>query len=136
MSAFTIAPSEIIVLVTVPVSLVVTTPAGKSVVRASVPVVVGKVRVAAPFIMDEIVGVVSVLFVYAALVSTVFEVKYPNALVEMYPYPWWRALLVILVVAGWHWSPLIGVLLAVVVFFYIHDMFILMDKQINNSSLL
>lgn len=80
--------------------------------------------------------VVGVLFVYAILVSTVFEVKYPNALVEMYPYPWWRALLVILVVAGWHWSPLIGVLLAVVVFFYIHDMFILMDKQINNSSLL
>ena len=74
--------------------------------------------------------VVGVLFVYAILVSTVFEVKYPIALVEMYPYPWWRALLVVLVVAGWQWSPLIGVLLAVIVFFYLHDMFILMDNQI------
>ncbi len=49
------------VRVCVPVS--VTMPAAMSLVKAIVPVLVGSVRVAAPFVILDITGVVKVLFV-------------------------------------------------------------------------
>jgi len=73
--------------------------------------------------------VIGLLLIYAIGVSTIFEVKYPALLVELYLHPWWRLLLVLLIAVGWHWSPLVGILLAVIVFFYFHDMYILMSKQ-------
>jgi hypothetical protein len=69
--------------------------------------------------------VVGTLLFYAVLASTVFEVKYSNQLIAMYPHPWWRLLLVLFIALGWRWSPLIGVLIAIIVFFYLHDMYIL-----------
>jgi len=71
--------------------------------------------------------VVFVLFAYAVGASTVFEVHYPKQLVNLYTHPWWRLLLVTFIVIGWRWSPLIGVLIGVVVFFYLHDMYLLMS---------
>ena len=79
--------------------------------------------------------VVGILLAYAIGVSTIFEVKYPAILVEMYLHPWWRLLLVVLIAVGWHWSPLVGILLAVIVFFYLHDMYILMSKQTKMASI-
>jgi uncharacterized membrane protein YphA (DoxX/SURF4 family) len=61
---------------------------------------------------------------YALHVSTVFEIKYPEKLVALYQYPWWRILLVLLIVVGYMWRPAIGVLVAIIVFFYLHDMYI------------
>ena len=60
------------VRVCVPVS--VTIPAAISLVKAIVPVLVGSVRVAAPLVIDEITGVVSVLFVRVSVedVVTIF----------------------------------------------------------------
>jgi len=70
--------------------------------------------------------VVCVLFAYAVGASTVFEVNYPKQLVNLYTHPWWRLLLVAFIVIGWSWSPLIGVLVGIIVFFYLHDMYLLM----------
>jgi hypothetical protein len=73
--------------------------------------------------------VVFVLFAYAVSASTVFEVQYPRQLVELYSHPWWRLFLVSFIVIGWHWSPLIGVLVGIIVFFYLHDMYLLMTPE-------
>ncbi len=75
------------------------------------------------------VFVVGCLALYALLASTIFEVEYPKKFIQLYPHPWWRLLLIVLVILGWRWSPIVGTLLAVVVFFYLHDMFILMHQQ-------
>ena len=77
---------------------------------------------------------VAVLLGYALGVSTVFEVSYPEQLVNLYIYPWWRILLVIVVAAGWYWSPLVGVLLALVVFFYFHDMDMILSAKLAKDK--
>jgi hypothetical protein len=60
-----------VLFVSVCVPLSVTTPDGISVVRATVPVLVGSVRVAAPLVIDEITGAVRVLFVRVSVPSIV-----------------------------------------------------------------
>jgi len=78
--------------------------------------------------------VVFVLFTYAVCASTVFEVHYPKQLVALYLHPWWRLLLVAFIVIGWNWSPLIGVLIGIIVFFYLHDMYLLMLPDTTSST--
>ena len=78
--------------------------------------------------------VVFVLFIYIVFSSTVFEVEYNKRLVNLYPHPWWRLLLVTMIVIGWRWSPLIGVLIGIIVFFYLHDMYLLVTPSNKNSS--
>jgi hypothetical protein len=73
----------------------------------------------------------AVLFFYALHASTVFEFHYPEKLVEMYAYPWWRILLLVLIAIGYWWCPTVGVLLAIVVFFYLHDMYVLTSRKLN-----
>lgn len=70
-----------------------------------------------------------VLFMYALHVSTVFEIQYPEKLVVLYKHPWWRMFLVVLIALGYMWCPAVGVLLAIIVFFYLHDMYILSIKR-------
>ena len=86
--------------------------------------------------LDQIgVYVVSaVLFIYALHVSTVFEIQYPQILVELYGHPWWRVLLVVLIILAWNWAPVLGTLLAIVVFFYFHDLYLLTSKELSSST--
>jgi hypothetical protein len=79
------------------------------------------------------IGTVIVLFLYILNVSTVFEISYPPVLVELYTRPWWRILLVLLIAIGWWWSPIVGVLVGTAVFFYLHDVYILLSKKITNN---
>ncbi len=76
----------------------------------------------------------AVLFIYALHVSTVFEIQYPEVLVELYGHPWWRLLLVGLIVLAWNWAPVLGTLLAIVVFFYFHDVYLLTTKDLSPST--
>lgn len=62
-----------------------------------------------------------VLFLWVLIVATPFEYPYPDKLVELYQEPWWRALLVILVFFALLWCPRVGVLSAMAVYFYFHD---------------
>jgi hypothetical protein len=65
-----------------------------------------------------IVGLAVVLVMY----SMVFEMEYDSKLIDLYMYPGWRLLCAALVVAAILWTPRVGILVALVVFFYLADM--------------
>lgn len=72
-------------------------------------------------------GFLRLLFVallggYLVMNSTVFEVDYGEKLIDMYIRPWWRLLVVLLVIASGLWCPRVGIVLALVAFFYLSDM--------------
>ena len=54
--------------------------------------------------------------------STLLEEEYTEKLMNLYIYPWWRFLLVFLVISSAIWSPELGIFLALAVFFYLNDM--------------
>ena len=54
--------------------------------------------------------------------STLFEEEYSEKLTELYIYPWWRIMIVILVLTSAMWCPRVGILIALIVFFYLSDM--------------
>lgn len=57
--------------------------------------------------------------------STLFEEEYTQKLTDLYVHPWWRMLIVLLVLTSAIWCPRVGILVALVVFFYLSDMDIL-----------
>jgi hypothetical protein len=72
-----------------------------------------------------------ILFLYILLAGSVFEVSYPKQLVELYAYPWWRILVIGLVIIGASWSPRIGLITGLAVFLYLNDMDILTSPFLN-----
>ena len=54
--------------------------------------------------------------------STLFEEEYSEKLTELYIYPWWRIMIGILVLTSAMWCPRVGILIALIVFFYLSDM--------------
>jgi hypothetical protein len=54
--------------------------------------------------------------------SSLFEERYSEKLTELYIYPWWRILVVLLVITSAMWCPRVGIIIAFVVFFYLSDM--------------
>ena len=67
-------------------------------------------------------GLTIVLLLWLVSYGTVFEMEYDPKLVEMYKYPWWRMLVGLLLVAAAMWCPRVGILTAMVVFFYFMDL--------------
>lgn len=72
-------------------------------------------------------GLMRLLFVAViggliVMYSTVFEAEYGDKLIDLYMKPWWRILVVLLVVASAIWCPRVGVIVAVAAFFYLNDM--------------
>ncbi len=72
-------------------------------------------------------GIFRALFVLLATViiikySTIFEVEYNNKLINLYIQPWWRLLIVLLVLTSAIWCPRVGILVGLIVFFYLSDM--------------
>lgn len=76
-----------------------------------------------------------VFYIIAIQYSTVFEETYSQKLINMYIYPWWRLLLVILVIASAIWSPYVSIIIALVVFFYLSDMESLSKPIITKTSI-
>jgi|LauGreDrversion4_2_1035121.scaffolds.fasta_scaffold498327_1 hypothetical protein len=66
--------------------------------------------------------------------SSVFEVAYPNRLVQLYAYPWWRLCLVLLVALATWWCPRVGLATALAVYLYFIDMDTLTNKVFTQSS--
>lgn len=60
--------------------------------------------------------------------GAIFENEYPTAFVKLYPYPIWRALLILAVFLGAAWTPDVGVMMAFMVFFYGMDMEVTLQK--------
>ena len=63
--------------------------------------------------------------------STIFEEGYHHKLALLYTYPWWRLLVVFLLLSAILWCPRVGILVAVLVFFYLSDMDALMTPLPN-----
>ncbi len=80
------------------------------------------------------IGVIVLIVTYILFVSSVFEASYPTRLVELYVYPWWRLLLVILVAIGAWWDSRVGIVLAIAVFFYLNDMHILTNPFLTSKT--
>jgi hypothetical protein len=83
--------------------------------------------------MDGVFRAIIVLMIIAFIVpySSVFEEEYHSKLTNLYTYPWWRILIVLLLLAGASWCPRVGILLALVVFFYLSDMNLLISPLPN-----
>jgi hypothetical protein len=62
---------------------------------------------------------------FILLKGSIFEEKYPHSSVELYMFPWWRFLIVLLVIAGAAWCPYVGLATATAAFLYLNDMHIL-----------
>lgn len=58
--------------------------------------------------------------------STVFEKEYNATLLDLYTYPWWRFLLVFLMITATLWCPRVGIVMALLVFLYLSDMSVLL----------
>ena len=54
--------------------------------------------------------------------STLFEEEYTQKLTDLYIYPWWRILVVLLALSSAIWCPRVGILVALFVFFYLSYM--------------
>lgn len=54
--------------------------------------------------------------------STIFEEEYSKKLINLYVQPWWRILVVLLALTSAIWCPRVGILVALIVFFYLSDM--------------
>jgi hypothetical protein len=67
-------------------------------------------------LMVLVAGVVIVKY------STLFEEEYSQKLTDLYIHPWWRILVVILGISAAIWCPRVGILVALIVFFYLSDM--------------
>ena len=65
---------------------------------------------------------VFLLFIVAVKYSTLFEEAYSQKLMDLYVYPWWRFLIVFLVIAAAVWCPRVGIMMAMVAVFYLSDM--------------
>jgi hypothetical protein len=65
------------------------------------------------------VGLAAVVLV---IYSMPFETQYHGKLIDLYMAPWWRLLTVLLVLTAAIWCPRVGILVALVVFFYLGDM--------------
>ena len=76
---------------------------------------------------DGFFRAISVILIALIIVkySTIFEEEYTKKLTSLYIYPWWRILVVILVLTAAIWCPRVGILIAFLVFFYLSDMNIL-----------
>jgi hypothetical protein len=73
---------------------------------------------------DGIFRAIAVTFVAVVIVrySTLFEQEYTEKLTDLYIHPWWRILVVLLVLTAAIWCPRVGILVALFVFFYLSDM--------------
>lgn len=72
-------------------------------------------------------GIFRALAVFAGLIvavkySALFEEEYSKKLTDLYIAPWWRLLVVLLVISSAIWCPRVGILVALIVFFYLSDM--------------
>jgi hypothetical protein len=73
---------------------------------------------------DGIFRAIAVTLVGMVIVkySTLFEEEYTQKLTDLFIHPWWRILVVLLVLTSAIWCPRVGILVALVVFFYLSDM--------------
>lgn len=75
------------------------------------------------------------LYAWNLLEGSRFHTPYPMEWVLLYPYPYWRLFLLILLIVLCRWSPNLGLLAALTLFFYLGDMFHLTQPWIMERNL-
>ena len=83
--------------------------------------------------LDGVLRAISVILIGIIIVkySSIFEEEYTKKLTTLYIYPWWRLLIVSLVLFSSMWCPRVGILVTLLVFFYLSDMEILVNPLSN-----
>lgn len=73
---------------------------------------------------DGIFRAIAVILLTFVIVrySTLFEEEYTKKLTDLYIRPWWRILVIFLVITSAIWCRRVGILVALFVFFYLSDM--------------
>ena len=73
---------------------------------------------------DEFVQPLIIIFTVFIVIqySSLFETEYHAKLIDLYVYPWWRILIVFLAISAALWCPRIGIIVSLVIFFYLSDM--------------
>jgi hypothetical protein len=66
-------------------------------------------------------GFVVVITFLVITSSLIFEEKYVEQLIILHDFPWWRMLVVLLVILGALWCPRVGIVLALLVTLYLAD---------------
>ena len=77
--------------------------------------------------------VLFLIFSYILFFGSVFEESYSKQMVDLYVQPWWRILIVSLVVVGSWWSARVGLTMSLAVFLYLNDMDILTSPFLNKQ---
>jgi len=54
--------------------------------------------------------------------GSMLRVEYPTVFVSLYPYPLWRLLVLIFLLAAAYWCPRLAIMVAFTAFFYLMDM--------------
>jgi hypothetical protein len=74
--------------------------------------------------LDILFRIIVILLAGFVLVqySTLFEEEYGKKFIQLYIQPWWRLLLVLLIIASAAWCPSVGIVVALIGFFYLSDM--------------
>ena len=66
--------------------------------------------------------VTAIFFIWNLYEGSVLESPYPIELVKLYKYPFWRIMLIFMVIAATFWCPRVGAMLTLAVFFYMEDL--------------
>lgn len=66
--------------------------------------------------------------------SMILEQPYSATLVRLYELPLWRLLLVVLAVSAFLWSVPVGVIVALIIFFYMSEMNALLQPFVNGPG--
>lgn len=74
--------------------------------------------------IDSILRTVVVVLAYIFIVryASLYEEEYNKKLIDLYVYPWWRILIVFLLIASAYWCPTVSIVIALLTFFYLSDM--------------
>ena len=74
--------------------------------------------------IDGIVRIIVIAFACIFIVrnASLYEEEYNKKLIDLYIHPWWRVLVVLLLIAAAIWCPTVSIILALLIFFYLSDM--------------
>jgi hypothetical protein len=77
--------------------------------------------------MNNLDGLLRVCVIVIACIvivkyASVYEEEYSKKLIDLYIYPWWRILIVFLLIASAMWCPTVSIIVAFLGFFYLSDM--------------
>lgn len=74
--------------------------------------------------LDGILRTLIVIFgcIFIVRYATLYEEEYSKKLIDLYIYPMWRILLVLILIMAAVWCPMVSIVIAFLAFFYLSDM--------------